>query len=254
MITICSLSSGSKGNSLYLQTEHTRVLIDIGLSALQIRRRLETIGVEPESIDAIVITHAHADHIRGAGVFARKHHTPIYAHPETLDAMTRLFRGEESLIPWNGNFRVGDIHFFPFPVSHDAYPTVGYRIEVGTRTITVCTDLGFVTPEVKENVRRAEMLILESNHDPEMLMNGPYPWDLKERIASRVGHLSNHDTGELLREILNGRLQRILLAHLSEENNTPELARNTVLEYLTPRAEEMISVLEQKKISPIFEL
>ncbi len=254
MIKICSLSSGSKGNSLFIETPHTRVLIDIGLSALQIRRSLEAIGVEPSSIQAIVVTHAHADHIRGAGVFARKYHTPIHAHPETLDAMTRLFRGTETLVPWNSDFTIGDLHFTPFPLSHDAFPTVGYRLQAGQRTLTVCTDLGVVTNEVRENLRGADLVVLESNHDPDMLINGPYPWELKERIASRVGHLSNHDTGLLLKEILNGRIKHILLAHLSEENNTPELARNTVLEYLGARGEELIAILEQKKISPIFEL
>lgn len=253
MIKICSLSSGSKGNSIYIETGDTRILIDAGLSGLQIQKRLISIGVDPHSIDAIVLTHAHLDHVRGVGVFSRKFGTAIHGHPETLDSITRHLRGSEPLIPWRAGFRIGHFQFFPFPVSHDAYPTVGYRISAGSKTLAVCTDLGVVTGEVIDNLQRCQFLILESNHDPDMLMNGPYPWELKERIASRVGHLSNHDTGLLLKNILNGRIRQILLAHLSDENNTPELARGTVLEYLGNGHSDIIRVLEQRTVSSVFE-
>ena len=250
---ICSLASGSKGNSLFIESQNTRVLIDVGLSGRQISDRLESISVEPESINAIVLTHAHNDHIRGSGVFSRKFNTPIYAHPDTLDSITHLLRQREKIIPWKEPFRVGDLLFTPFPLSHDAFPTVGYLITGGDKKLAVCTDLGIVTEQVASHLSQAQFLIIESNHDPDMLINGPYPWDLKERIASRVGHLSNRDTAESLKDIINGRIQKILLAHLSEENNTTELALNTVLNHTGRHLEEILEVIEQKKVSPVYE-
>ncbi len=251
---ICSLSSGSKGNSLYVESEHARILIDIGLSARQIRERLATLRVNPADIDAIVLTHAHRDHVRGAGVFSRQFQTPIYGHPDTLDDITYLFRKNEKTVPWYRPFQIKDISLTPFPVSHDAIPTVGYLVSSGGRVMALCTDLGVVTAEVETHLRQADFLILESNHDPDMLINGPYPWDLKERIASRVGHLSNHDTGRLLKSLLNGRVEKVLLAHISEENNTPELARETVLHYIGSGLEDLVDVIEQKKVSPVYTL
>lgn len=249
---ICSLSSGSKGNSLYIESDHARVLIDIGLSASQIRNSLEFIEVEPHDIDAAVLTHAHRDHVRGAGVFARKFGTPIHGHPETLDSISYLFRRNEKIVPWNEAFTIKDLQFQPFRVYHDAIPTVGYVITNRSRHIAVCTDLGMVNREVADFLCQAEFLIIESNHDPDMLLNGPYPWELKERISGRTGHISNHETGLLLKNILNGRIRKILLAHLSEENNTVELAKNTVLDYIGAGFEEMVDVIEQRKISPIY--
>ncbi len=251
---ICSLSSGSKGNSLYIESEHARILIDIGLSARQIRERLATLRVNPSDIDAIILTHAHRDHVRGAGVFSRQFQTPIYGHPDTLDDITYLFRKNEKTVPWYRPFQIKDISLTPFPVSHDAIPTVGYLVSSGGRVMALCTDLGVVTAEVETHLRQADFLILESNHDPDMLINGPYPWDLKERIASRVGHLSNHDTGRLLKSLLNGRVEKVLLAHISEENNTPELARETVLHYIGSGLEDLVDVIEQKKVSPVYTL
>lgn len=251
---ICSLSSGSKGNSLYVESEHARILIDIGLSARQIRERLATLRVNPTDIDAIVLTHAHRDHVRGAGVFSRQFQTPIYGHPDTLDNITYLFRKNEKTVPWYRPFQIKDISLTPFPVSHDAIPTVGYLVSSGGRVMALCTDLGVVTAEVETHLRQADFLILESNHDPDMLINGPYPRDLKERIASRVGHLSNHDTGRLLKSLLNGRVEKVLLAHISEENNTPELARETVLHYIGSGLEDLVDVIEQKKVSPVYTL
>lgn len=249
---ICSLSSGSKGNSLFIESEHTRVLVDIGLSARQITQRLQSVSVEADSIDAIVLTHSHNDHIRGAGVFSRQNGTPIYGHPETLDDLLRYLRGREPLVPWENTFQIKDLRFTPFRVSHDAFPTVGYLISDGSKTIAVCTDTGCVTPEIEEHLAQAGFIVLESNHDPDMLMDGPYPWDLKERIASRVGHLSNRDAGSLLQRLLNGRIEKVLLAHLSDENNTPQLARDTVLELVGARYEDLIDVVGQKIVSPVY--
>ena len=251
---ICSLASGSKGNSILVESNYTRILVDAGLSSLQIKTRLESIGVDPKTIDAIVLTHSHRDHVGGASLFSRQFDAPIHAHPDTLDHIHYLFKKRTEVIPWKGTFTINDLVLNPFRVSHDAIPTVGYLISESDKNLAICTDLGIITSEVTENLQVAQFIILESNHDPDMLLNGPYPWDIKERIASRVGHLSNHDTGQFLKSIMNGKLQQILLAHLSDENNTLPLARNTVLEYLGHHHETMLDIIEQQKVSPWFQL
>jgi phosphoribosyl 1,2-cyclic phosphodiesterase len=251
---ICSLSSGSKGNSLFIESENTRILVDAGLSCKQIKTRLKSIEIDPQTIQAIIITHAHRDHVLGADMFSHQFEVPIYGHPDTLDNLTYLLKRNNKIIPWTGQFIIDDMTMVPFRVSHDAFPTVGYLIMANGKSMSVCTDLGIVTRVVEENLKLAQFLVIESNHDPEMLENGPYPWELKERISSRVGHLSNHETGELLKKILNGYMNKILLAHLSEENNLASLAKNTVLEYIGGQHEDLIDVIEQRKVSKVYEL
>jgi len=250
---ICSLSSGSKGNSLFVESTYARILIDAGISGLKIQTGLESIAVDPSSIDGIILTHAHADHVRGVGVFSRKFDTPIYGHPETLDSISHYLTRFEKVTSWKFSFQIKDLTFTPFLLSHDAIPTVGYLITDLHHTIAICTDLGVVTETVINNLKQAETLILESNHDPELLLNGRYPWELKERISSRVGHLSNHDTGKLLKTILKGQIPNIILAHLSEENNTPELALQTVTEYIGERFSDRIEIFSQRKVSKIYD-
>jgi len=250
---ICSLASGSRGNSLFVESDHSRILVDAGLSALQIKTRLKSIDVDPHTIKAIILTHAHRDHVSGADVFSHQFEIPIYGHPDTLDTLTYMFKRNQKIIPWTGEFVVEDLIISPFRVSHDAFPTVGYRISEREKTMAVCTDLGVITPEVEKNLKLAQFLVIESNHDPDMLMNGPYPWELKERIASRVGHLSNHDTGEFLKRVMNGRMKKILLAHLSEENNLPHLAKNTIIEYIGSQHADLVDIIEQRKVSEIHE-
>jgi len=250
----CVLASGSKGNCILVESRNCRVLVDVGLSAREIERRLQRIDTDPTTIDAIVLTHAHNDHVRGVGVFSRRFGVPVHGHPETLDSINRLLRPEQELHCWNDPFTIKDLTFKPFPVSHDCVPTVGYLIDENGRRLALCTDLGVVTEEVKSNIRTAQAMLLESNHDPDMLMNGPYPWHLKERISSRVGHLSNHNTGELLQEILHPGLRKVVLGHLSENNNTPDLARETVCDYLSYQAESLIDVIEQKSVSRLYDV
>ncbi len=251
---ICSLSSGSRGNSLIIESENTRILVDAGLSCKQIKTRLQSIGIDPQTIQGIVLTHAHRDHVSGADVFSFQFDVPVYGHTDTLNTLTYHFKRNNKIIPWTGEFIIEDMVLSPFRVSHDAFPTVGYLISANGKTMSVCTDLGVVTPVVQENLKLSQFLVIESNHDPDMLANGPYPWELKERITSRVGHLSNHDTGVLLKKILNGHMHKILLAHLSEENNSLKLAKDTVLEYIGGQHEDLIDVIEQRKISKIYEL
>ena len=251
---ICSLASGSRGNSIFIESKDSRILIDAGLSALKIKTSLTSIGIEPNSIDAIVITHAHRDHVNGAGVFSHQFKTPVWGHPDTLDRLTYLFNRNQNINPWSGNFKIKDLILSPFSVSHDAIPTVGYHIKSNNKTIVVCTDLGMVSSEVEDNLSKANLLVVESNHDPEMLRTGPYPIELKNRISSIVGHLSNYDTGAVLKNILNKKMEKILLAHLSEENNNKDLAKNTILDYIGIRFEDQIGIFEQRKISPMFQI
>jgi phosphoribosyl 1,2-cyclic phosphodiesterase len=251
---ICSLASGSRGNSILIESNDSRILIDAGLTALKLKNALMAIGIEPNSVDAIVITHAHRDHVNGAGVFSNQFKIPVWGHPDTLDRLSYLFRRNQNVKSWTGSFKINDISLTPFEVSHDAIPTVGYKIQSKNKTIVICTDLGIVTSEVENNLKEADLLVIESNHDRDMLRNGPYPAALKNRISSNVGHLSNYDTGGLLKRILNHKMEQILLAHLSEENNSSELAKKTVLEYIGSQFEDQIAIIEQQKMSPIFKV
>jgi len=249
----CILASGSRGNSTYVETQYARILVDVGLSAKKIADRLRLMNVEPESIDSIVLTHAHNDHVRGVGQFAFKYNIPIYAHPETLDAITPKLKQGQKINPWQGAFYIKDAFFTPFNLSHDCYPTFGYLIQENLKTLAICTDLGVATPAVKEHLRKANLMILESNHDPLMLMNGVYPWHLKERIASRVGHLSNVEAGELIGDVLHSGMDKIILGHLSEDNNTSQIALDTVLEIVGNQLELYIEVIEQRRMSTVFQ-
>jgi phosphoribosyl 1,2-cyclic phosphodiesterase len=250
----CILASGSKGNSIFIESAYGRFLIDVGLSARKIEQRLLSREIDPATIEAIILTHAHSDHVRGVGVFANRHKLPIYAHPTTLDNITHLLKPNQEIRSCFEPFRLKDVTFTPFRVSHDCDPTVGFLIRENSKVLGICTDLGVVTEDVKQHIRQANALLLESNHDPEMLLNGPYPWELKDRIAGRTGHLSNNNAGELLAEILHSGLRQVILGHLSEENNTPEIALETVLDYLGGSLRGMINVIEQKTVSEMFTL
>lgn len=250
----CILASGSRGNSLFIESVHGRFLVDVGLSARKIETRLKERDIDPKTIDAIVLTHSHGDHVRGVGVFAHRHKLPIYGHPETLDSITHLLKPAQEVIPWSAPFTVKDVRFTPFELPHDCEPTVGYLVREGARTLAVCTDLGYVPPSLTGLLRQAQAMVLESNHDPDMLMNGPYPWHLKDRIAGRRGHLSNHNAGELLKEILHPAIRHVVLGHLSEENNTAVLARDTVLEHIGVQFAPIVDVVEQQTVSALYDL
>ncbi|MCB0323523.1 MAG: MBL fold metallo-hydrolase [Bdellovibrionales bacterium] len=230
MLEFCLLSSGSRANAIYVAAGSTRVLIDCGLSAKQAAMRLRSIDVDPDSIDAIVLTHEHDDHVCGVRVFAKRHKTTVLANRQTMGSSRHLAeipleqRGEfDSGAP----FKVGELTFDPFSISHDASDPVAFRVSAGERTLGVVTDLGQVTTLVEERVRNLDALILESNHDPGMLFDAPYPWDVKQRISGRHGHLSNATAGEVLEEISRSdgsRLRYAVAAHISENSNRPDLA------------------------------
>ncbi len=230
MFEFCVLASGSKANCVYVASDDTRVLIDCGLSAREAANRLHNAGVDADSISAIVITHEHSDHTSGVRVFSKRHKVSVYSNPATKAASRELSAvpAENTVLFDTGvKFSVGDLLFEPFSISHDAADPVGFRISSGKVVLGVLTDLGQVTSLVRQRICDADALVLESNHDLQMLQDCSYPWELKQRIRSRSGHLSNICAGSIIEEIStqNGQnLQVAVAAHISENSNTPVLA------------------------------
>lgn len=227
------LASGSKGNAVYLESGETRMLIDAGLSAVEIIRRLESISVDPQTLNAILVSHDHNDHIRGAGTLARKLKIPVITSYRTREAAGHVLK-KCDLIEFESGYRFThrDLMIDPFPVTHDAADPIGFVIESSDGKTGFATDFGVVTRLIADKLSNSRMLVLEANHDVDMLMNGPYPWHLKQRIKSRHGHISNSESMELLEDLLHDGLEAVFLAHLSETNNSPELPRdaaNTLL-------------------------
>jgi len=232
-LRVCLLASGSKGNAVYIETPESRVLIDAGLSARELSARLAGIGVDAADLDALLVTHEHQDHCRGVGPLARRFGLPVYLHPETRRALPRLGRIDDLR-----EFEVGseivlrDLHVEAFPLTHDAASPVGFVLQAGEGKVGVATDLGIATRLVADRLRDCRVLILESNHDEELLRDGPYPWHLKQRIRGNHGHLSNGASAQLLEGLLWDGLEAIFLAHLSETNNDPRLAEDAAREVL----------------------
>jgi phosphoribosyl 1,2-cyclic phosphodiesterase len=226
------LGSGSGGNSTLVEANGTRILVDAGFSARDVARRLKRVGVDPDSLDAIVVTHDHGDHTRGLGVYARRHGTPVFVTERTRAACARLFRGAERVVHYRPGrpFDVGGLRVEPFLTIHDAADPVGVAIVDTGRGLRLglATDLGRPTEQIRHALRGCDALILEANHDDVMLHRAPYPSSVKARIRSSHGHLSNEAAARFALELLNPRLVAVVLAHLSNESNHPELARDVV--------------------------
>lgn len=251
---ICSLASGSKGNCLYLETGDTAVLVDAGLSLREITNRLSQSGIEPDSIHAVLVTHEHIDHIRSAGAFSRRYKVPVLLSYATSQAAQRYLSKSELLEFEAGySFVFRDLLVDPFPVTHDCSDPVGFVIESRNGRFGTATDLGAVTRLVREKLAGCRGLNLESNHDPDMLLNGPYPWDLKQRIKSRHGHLSNQDSLELLTDLAHAGLEAVVMAHLSEVNNHPSkvLENSTVFLKNQNCCAPQIVIGEQHQVGPM---
>jgi len=225
------LASGSSGNAVYLESSETSVLIDVGLSGQEISSRLNRIGVSPESIGHIVITHEHSDHLSGAGIFSRRYNVPIYLHPEVKENSHKRLGKLKDVFYFESDeeFEVGDMIFEPFSVSHDAVSPVGFCIHCNGNKASLATDLGVATNLVIDKIKNSDVLIIESNHDEELLIDGPYPWYLKQRIKSNKGHLSNNQSNELLESVWHDGIKHVYLAHLSENNNLPNLALSSAV-------------------------
>lgn len=244
-VSITVLASGSGGNCSVVSSSGTRLLIDAGLSCKGICKRLSVRDICPETLDAVLITHEHADHVTGLYVMAKKYALPIYMTEATHRAWTRQYkdsngepvRAEKVEHFHSGHrFQIGDIEIMPFTIPHDAADPVGFVFQAEGVRMAVATDLGYIPPNVKAQLKRVDLLLLESNHDLEMLRDGRYPWSVKQRVLSRVGHLSNEATATYLETEYDGQATYVILGHLSESNNMPELARITAERALNGRA------------------
>jgi phosphoribosyl 1,2-cyclic phosphodiesterase len=252
----CVLGSGSKGNTTYVASGDTAILIDAGFSGVEIQRRLAAIGVDFSAIDAILVTHEHNDHIRGVPVLSRRGQLPVYANRGTMEAGSSLidlhrFHEFETGAP----FQIKDLHVHPFAVCHDTRDPVGFVITDDRCSLGYCTDTGRITRLIHHRLTGCQGLILESNHDPELLKNGPYPLFLKQRVAGKEGHLANHEAAAFLRELVHDHLSHVVLAHLSETNNLPSKAREASLAALPSNGHNLqLIIANQNTPTPMISL
>ena len=253
-LAVCVLASGSKGNAFYISDGFTSILIDAGLSAKEIKRRLKSRGLNPKDLDAVLVTHEHSDHIQAVGVLSRQLKLPIYLSRK-IEKKVSIGRSVYEIRTFNSGstFQINNLAVHPFAVSHDAADPVGFTIGQNGSRIGLATDLGIVTPHVKENLKHCHLLILEANYDPDMLENGPYPWHLKRRIQSRSGHLSNGQSKRLLMELQHKGLEHVILAHLSETNNAPKKVLAEISKALT-RCKPRLSVASQHRCGEVIYL
>jgi phosphoribosyl 1,2-cyclic phosphodiesterase len=241
-VTVSVLASGSRGNCALIGTSTTRILVDAGLSGRETFKRLRALADRDagsnsdraQEVSAILITHEHSDHVAGLQRLAAKLNVPVYLTAPTHHAWSRAMRNEEGVIPElpksehfcaGRGFRVGDIEVMPFTIPHDAADPVGFTFRAEGVKIGFATDLGYMPVSVRNHLRGCSVLVMESNHDVEMLRSGPYPWSVKQRVMSRVGHLSNDALAEFFSNDYDGGAEYVVLAHLSEQNNHPEIAR-----------------------------
>ncbi len=250
------LGSGSRGNSVYIKSGKTGILIVAGFSGKELAKRLSLIGHDLSDVKMVCITHEHNDHIRGAGIISRRYGIPVLANPATFLA------GEKHLGKLNGRteFETGDLIEFQdlnirsFRISHDTADPVGFVVSDNELSVGYCTDTGKVSHLMERRLSGCNGLIIEFNHNLEMLKNGPYPIPLQQRVRSSQGHLSNEDGADFLKKIINNRLQVAVLAHLSETNNTPQLARIEAERMLPGDWEAELMVASQDKPTPLFTL
>lgn len=252
---VCLLASGSRGNCALIETDDSRLLIDAGLSGIETERRLAPLGLTGNDLDAILVTHEHHDHVGGIGPLARRFDIPVHIDQLTHSALPKLGQIDAlNFFSAGDRFSLRDLAITTFSTTHDAVNPVGFTIESSEGKIGFATDLGVPTRLVADHLKECRVVVLEANHDDQMLQDGPYPWSLKERIRSRHGHLSNHDSIRLLEEITWPGLEAVFLAHLSEENNCPDLAVDTFRQTLNLCGQESQVILGcQHKASPCFE-
>jgi len=239
------LSSGSKGNTTYIQTDNTKLLIDIGNTSKYVKEKLEDFGVKPEDLDAILITHTHIDHVKGLKVFKKKYNVPVYITDIMHDDLKYL--DEYKLL--SDSFMINDINITVIKTSHDTNDSRGYIISNNEKSIVYITDTGYINKKYFNILTNRDLYIIESNHDVEMLSNGKYPFQLRQRILSDKGHLSNYDSSKYISSFIGERTKYVMLAHLSEENNTEELAYKTLIDRLDKDNKSIpnIFVLKQDK-------
>ncbi len=236
MLNFCSLYSGSSGNSLFVETANTKLLIDAGVSSKKIEKALSDINVDPCSIDGILVTHEHIDHVQGLGTFSKKFDLPVFVNQETLDAMPKqrdkIASNNIKTFKVSDKFSIGDLDIKPFSIPHDAANPCGFNIRKEDKKISIATDIGHMTNDIVKQLEESLFIMLEANYDPEVLRCSSYPFPLKSRIAGPTGHLSNEMAGKTISHLLKCGLKNAMLGHLSKESNFPELAYQTVMDEL----------------------
>ena len=234
MLNFCSLYSGSSGNSLFLESQNTRLLVDAGVSCKKIETALNDINIDPSTLDGILVTHEHTDHVQGLGTLSKKYDLPVFVNQKTLDAMPKQKDkiSDSNIKTFNisENFEIGDLKIYPFLIPHDAANPCGFNVYKDNKKISIATDIGHMTSDILKNLE--ESLFVESNYDPEVLRCSAYPFSLKSRIAGPIGHLPNEMAGKTISHLLKSGLKSAMLGHLSKESNFPELAYQTVLDEL----------------------
>lgn len=243
---ISVLASGSKGNCSYIATNNTKILIDAGISAIKISRKLEEININPDNIDGILITHTHVDHINGLRVFIKKHHTKLYITPSIYEELKELMVIEDYEIV-SKEFSVGDINVTIIKTSHDAPDANGFVLESNGKSIVYITDTGYINVKHHKLLINKNMYVMESNHDVQMLMDGKYPYHLKQRILGDKGHLSNDDSSKYLTKFVGDNTDKVILIHLSEDNNTEDLALQSLNNKLSKKKKNVSKIIISKQ-------
>jgi phosphoribosyl 1,2-cyclic phosphodiesterase len=243
-VSVSMLASGSRGNCALVSSASTKILVDAGISCRETFKRMKALGDDPHSLSAILITHEHSDHVYGLAVLAKKLRIPVFMTGATHQAWSRAMRNQNGEKPQlekferfesGHSFQVGDIAVRPFTIPHDAADPVGFTFRADGIKVGVATDLGYIPLSVRDHLRGCDVLVVESNHDVEMLRVGPYPWSVKQRVMSRVGHLSNLALADFFSNDYDNNATFVVLAHLSEQNNHPEIARREAEKALSTR-------------------
>jgi len=232
MLKFCSLYSGSSGNSLYIENNDTKILVDAGVSGKKIVEALASLNVNITDINGILVTHEHKDHTLSLPVLSKKYNIPIYANEKTWSVLPCDKIKNQKIFNVSEPFLIGNLKIEPFPIPHDAICPCGFNIYSSNQKISIATDIGHVTPSVVESLKNSSFLLLEANYEPEMVHTSSYPYHLKKRILGNKGHLSNEMASKLITHLSNYGLKHVMLGHLSKENNFPELAYQTVLNEL----------------------
>jgi phosphoribosyl 1,2-cyclic phosphodiesterase len=257
-VRVVPLASGSSGNATLVEFGNTRILVDAGVSSLGLVRRLEALHVAPSSLAAILLTHEHHDHAQGLERFSRRHRVPAATTPEALEALNLSPSHLAGWFPFEpgASFEIETVRVSAFSVPHDAANPVGFVLEAEGVRVGIVTDLGHATTLVVERLRGCDVLMVEANHDDRMLVAGPYPWHLKQRVGGRMGHLSNDEAARLLSAAADERCRAVVLAHLSERNNEPGKARDAVSRALSDRGLRRFEmrVAERRRPTPAVEL
>ena len=236
MFKFCSLYSGSSGNSLFIETQNTKLLIDAGVSSKKIETALNDINIDPSTLDGILVTHEHIDHVQGLGTLSKKFDLPVFVNQETLDAMPKqkdkISENNIKTFKISDKFDIGDLEIKPFSIPHDAANPCGFNIWKDNKKISIATDIGHMTNPILKSLEESLFIMLEANYDPEVLRCSPYPFTLKSRIAGPTGHLPNEMAGKTISHLLKSGLKNAMLGHLSKQSNFPELAYKTVVDEL----------------------